>query len=421
MTGFISILKARGLFQDCSDEDGLSKLPAGTPFYVGFDPTAPSLQLGNLVPLIVTVHLAKAGMQPIILFGGATGAIGDPSGKNAERQLLPREVIDDNIRRHQATVEAILGRLSLKAQFVNNYDWTKELSVLDFLRETGKHFTVNYMIAKEVVKTRLQGEGISYTEFSYMLLQAYDFLRLYQDRGCRVQIGGSDQWGNITAGLELIRKKIQGEAFAFSIPLITDSEGKKFGKTAAGAVWLDPAMTSPYRFHQFWMNVPDADVIKYLRIFSFYSDSEVAELQNAMTASPEKREAQRALADSVCTLVHGPDATRDAKRCAEVLFGGSLSGLSPQQLEEIFQESPSSSISATKLQQLSYVDLLLASGLVKSKGDARRLIQSGGAYLNNERVSKLELQMSEAVGGSQEIIILRSGKKNYHLVRISGD
>lgn len=417
----LSPLRARGLVHDCSDEKAMLNLKPQDGFYVGFDPTAPSLQLGNLVPLVVTIHLAKAGLTPVLLFGGATGAIGDPSGKSAERQLLERATIESNIANHQRTVSGIFERLKIKPHFVNNYDWTKDISVLEFLRDVGKHFTVNYMVAKEVVKTRLGGEGISFTEFSYMLLQANDFLHLHQHHNCKLQIGGSDQWGNITAGLELIRRKIQGEAVAFSIPLLTDSQGKKFGKSEGGTLWLDPSATSPYRFHQFWLNVADADVGRYLRVFTFFEEDEIQALEKATKEAPEKRAAQNALADSVCSLVHGESATRDARRCAEVLFGGSLDGLSSQQLEEIFQDSPSSTLLRSQILKSSFAEILTTSGLVKSKGEAKRLIQNGGAYLNNQRVNDVDFQVSDDATLASGVLVLRSGKKQYHLVKVTND
>lgn len=414
---FVETLQWRGLLQDVSDLEGLKKLGTGTVFYVGLDPSAPSLQVGNLVPLIVSIHLARAGLKPIILFGGATGSIGDPSGKRAERPLLDRATIDENVRKHTATVAGIFKRANVEAQFVNNLDWTAPVSVIDFLREVGKHFTLSYMLGKEFVKTRVEDDSISYTEFSYMLLQAFDFLHLYQSKQCKIQMGGSDQWGNITAGLELIRKKIAGDAYAFSIPLITDSQGRKFGKSEGGAVWLDGGMTSPYKFHQFWLNVDDASAVKYLKIFSFLSPDEIAALEAKLRAAPEKREAQTALADAVTSLVHGEAGTQDAKRCAQVLFGGSLAGLSEQQLTDIFGEAPSTTVARGRIASLTVADLWVETKLAPSKSEARRLITSGGAYLNNERVSDPALTLSSAA--SQNILVLRSGKKNYHLVKIS--
>ncbi len=432
MTSFLEDLEWRGLVQDISDRDAILKAAPTYGFYVGYDPSAPSLQLGNLVPIIVSLRLAKAGLKAIQLFGGATGAIGDPSGRSQERQLLSRETIDLHVENHKRTVGAIFERQGVQATFVNNYDWTADMDVLEFLRDIGKHFTVNYMLAKEVVKTRMDGEGISFTEFSYMLLQSHDFLHLFQRHGCKLQIGGSDQWGNMTAGLELIRKKLQGEAFAFSIPLILDSQGKKFGKSEGGTLWLDPAATSPYRFHQFWLNVDDNDAIRYLKIFTFLSHDEINCLASAAKEHPEKREAQRALADSVCTIVHGEGATASAKRGAEVLFGGSLSGLGSEELLEIFRDVPSSSFPREQLIRLDILDVFAATGLTKSKGEARRLIANGGAYLNNERITNPDLHLSHVLSpvlspalspaGSNEnnLLVLRAGKKSYHLLKVSG-
>lgn len=411
-------LKGRNLLQDISDPELFTKLKPGDSFYVGFDPTAPALQLGNLIPLIVSIRLAKSGYRPIILFGGSTGAIGDPSGKNTERQLLERSVIDTNIQNHMKCVNSIFSRAGIKAEFVNNLDWTTSLTTLEFLRDIGKHFTVNYMLSKEVVKNRIEGEGISFTEFSYMILQAFDFLNLYQKHNCKLQIGGSDQWGNITAGLELIRKKIQGEAYAFSIPLITDSQGKKFGKSEGVAVWLDSSQTSPYKFHQFWLNIPDADIINYIRIFSFFDENKINDLETSLKKEPEKRAAQNSLADCMCDLVHGTEATKEARHSAEVLFGGSLDGLNSKQLEDIFEGAPSSSIKSEELSVLSFIDLLAVTKVAKSKSEARRLIENGGAYLNNKRITDINMKMSDSPEGTKDIMVIRSGKKNYHLVKI---
>ena len=412
-------LKWRGLIHDISDPLILNKLTGQDSFYVGYDPTAPSLHLGNFIPMKVSMHLARAGLKAIQLFGGATGAIGDPSGRNAERQLLERSIIDDNVKNHIRIVSAIFERAGATAEFVNNYDWTKELSTLDFLREVGKHFPINYMLAKEVVKARLDGEGLSFTEFSYMLLQANDFYHLYTTKDCKLQIGGSDQWGNITAGLELIRRKLQGEACALSFPLVLDSSGKKFGKSAGNAVWLDARYTSPYKFHQFWMNIEDADVIRYLKMFTFLDQPTIDGAESALKAAPEKREAQKLLADSVCSLVHGEDATRDAKRCAEVLFGGSLDGLPDSQLEDIFSDVPSSIVPAEKISGMTALEAFVTAGLAKSKGEARRLITSGGAYINNQRVSEPERSVKESIRlEKSKLLVLRSGKKNYSLLKI---
>lgn len=417
MTHFIDELRWRGLLHDITDEAGIRKLEAGSSFYVGFDPTAPSLQVGNLVALIAAIHIARSGIIPLILFGGATGAIGDPSGKNAERQLLDRQTIDNNLLFQTQQVRKIFERAGITPYFVNNLDWTRNVTILEFLRDIGKYFTVNYMLAKDVVKTRLDGEGISYTEFSYMLLQSFDFLHLFKERNCRLQLGGSDQWGNITAGLELIRKKLQGEAYALSWPLLTNAQGKKFGKSEGGAIWLDPERTSPFRFHQFWLQTEDADAARMLRIFTFLTAQEIEDLEQSTRTAPEQRRAQRALADAVCDLVHGPERTQEAKRSAEVLFGGSLDGIEDRRLEEIFADVPSSLLPRARIPGMKYVELLVECGLAKSKGEARRLVQNGGAYLNNQRVSDAELLVEGAAGGSA-LLILRSGKKAYHLVKL---
>ena len=409
----------RGLVQDISDPEALSKLKQGDVFYLGFDPSAPSLQVGNLVPLIVSIHLTKAGFNPILLFGGATGSIGDPGGRSSERNLLELEQVANNVKLQEQQARAIWQSAgsSIAPTFVNNIEWTKDITALSFLRDVGKHFTVNYMLAKDSIKSRLGGEGISYTEFSYMLLQAFDYLHLYQTKRCRLQIGGSDQWGNLTAGLELIRRKIQGEAYALSCPLITNSDGKKFGKSEGNAVWLDPSMTSPYKFHQFWLNVPDGDVIRLIKVFTFESKQRVDSIEAEMLAQPEKRAAQQLLADSVCTLVHGAQATIDAKRSADALFSGSLEGLSSAQLLELFKDAPTTTITEAQVRELDLLGLLSVT-VAKSKGEARRLVQGGGIYLDNARVSDEALKLKDTAIQKQGFIIIRSGKKNYHLVRL---
>ncbi len=410
----------RGLIQDISDPEALSKLKPGDAFYTGFDPTAPSFQVGNLVPLIVAIHLTKAGLKPILLFGGATGMIGDPGGKSAERNLLPLEQVAQNVNLQQTQAANLWrsARLDVTPEIVNNIDWTKNVSMLEFLRDVGKHFTVNYMLAKDSVKSRLSGDGISYTEFSYQLLQAFDFLHLYQNKNCKLQIGGSDQWGNITAGLELIRRKVQGEAYALSFPLITNSEGRKFGKSEGNAVWLSPKLTSPYKFHQFWLNVQDAEAIRLLKIFTLEPKEKIEEIEVLMKAAPEKRDAQRLLADSICTFVHGAQATADAKKCAQALFSGSLAELSNEQILEIFDDAPSSAVTRSQVEELDILTLV-STTVSKSKGEARRLVQAGGIYLDSERVTNETLKLKETAILSKGFVVLRSGKKNYHLVRLA--
>jgi tyrosyl-tRNA synthetase len=416
----IDELSWRGLVQDISDPEAFSKIKPGTACYVGFDPTAQSLQVGNLIQIIVSIHLTRAGLKPILLFGGATGMIGDPGGRSTERNLMSLEDVARNVERQAAQASAIWKNsgADVTPEVVNNIDWTKGVSYLEFLRDIGKHFTVNYMIQKDSVKTRLSGEGISYTEFSYMLLQAFDFLHLYQTKNCRLQFGGSDQWGNLTAGLELIRRKIQGEAYAFSVPLVTNAEGKKFGKSAGNAVWLDSSLTSPYQFHQFWLNVQDSEVIKLLKVFTFTPREEIERLERSMTEHPEKREAQKFLADAICDLVHGRAATEDAKRIAAALFGGSLEGLSDKQVLEALSDAPSTAVSRDQVASMDIVSLI-GSTLASSKGEARRLIQGGGIYLDSERVNEPTMSVSSTKLIEKGYIVLRSGKKNYHLVKLA--
>ncbi len=412
-------LRWRNLVQDTSDPEQIPILSKGTTFYVGFDPTAPSLQVGNLVPLLVSAHLAKQGLKPLILFGGSTGAIGDPSGKNKERQLLSKEELAANVEFQKQQVSEIYSRLSLKAEFVNNLDWTKDVTLLEFLRDYGKHFTVNYMMGKEVVKSRLESSGISYAEFSYMLLQAFDYLHLYETRDCKLQIGGSDQWGNITAGLELIRRKVQGDAYAFSFPLITDSNGKKFGKSEDGAVWLDPARTSPYKFHQFWLNISDEDALNHLKTFTFLTQDEITAIESQMKESPEKRHAQVTLADEICRLVHGEDALQSAKKSAEVLFGGSLDGIDDSALKEIFSDVPSVSLVKNEAMKLSLTEFFVQAGAANSNGEAKRLITGGGAYINQQRASSPGDALSDYLSSGSSLVILRSGKKKYFLAELT--
>lgn len=411
-------LSWRGLLQEVTDREGVLNLGKDDTFYIGYDPTAISLQLGNLVGVIVSIHLAKAGLSALQLFGGATGSVGDPSFRSNERQLMPREQIDANVFNHQRLIRSFFERSGVEVNFVNNYEWTAPVSILEFLRETGKYFTVNYMIAKEHVKTRLEGDGLSFTEFSYILLQAFDFLHLYQNNKCRLQIGGTDQWGNITAGLELIRKKIGGQAYALSFPLVTDSQGKKLGKTADGAIWLDANSTSPYQFHQYFLNTDDKDVVNLLKIFTFLERSEIEEIAKSVISAPERREAQKRLADEVCTLVHGKEATEAAKKSAQVLFGGSLEGLKQEDLESIFADVPSASISSAEYKEMGILDLITASKLVSSKSEGRRMIDSGAIYINNIRATSDHEKPSGASAPIGNLLVLRSGKKNYRLAKI---
>lgn len=411
-------LKSRGLIHDLSDPALFTELSPGSHFYVGIDPTAESLQIGNLIPLMVSIHLARAGYAAIILLGGATGSIGDPSGKSAERKLLDLERVHENTERIKQQVMALFQSAGVEATIVNNLDWTKDLQLLPFLRDVGKHLTVNYMIAKDVVKTRLEGDGISFTEFSYMLLQAHDFYHLYQKYNCRLQVGGSDQWGNITAGLELLRKKgAPDKVYAFSWPLLLDSQGKKFGKSEGQTLWLSSKMTTPYAFHQFWLNISDADVLRYMKIFTFLSADEIEQYSTCLAREPEKRAAQRALADAVTTLIHGAGSLSEAKRGASTLFASPFSEIHDAELEQIFGEVPSSEMKRDDF-HLPISELFVQVGLSTSKGEVKRLVDNGGAYVNDQRVAVPTTPASELIDTDRPFALLRSGKKKFHILRI---
>jgi tyrosyl-tRNA synthetase len=391
--------------------------------YTGFDPTADSLQVGNLVPIIGLARLQRFGHTPIAVAGGGTGMIGDPSGRAHERQLLTREQIEANVQGIKSQLARFLDFevTSNLAQIVNNADWLTSLSIMDFLRDVGKHFSVNYMTAKDSVKSRLEREeGISFTEFSYMLLQAYDFLYLFARYNCRLQAGGSDQWGNITAGVELIRRVRGEKAYGLVYPLITTADGSKLGKTEAGTIWLDHKRTSPYRFYQFWLNTDDRDVIRYLKYFTWLTRPQIEELDQALSGRPEERAAGRRLAREMTRMVHGETALAKAQQASQVLFGGQVSGLSVDVLQEIFTDVPSSDVPKLQLEGsgLPLVGLLVATGLASSKGDARRLIESGGIYLNNARVNDAAQAVSLADSIEGKLLLLRRGKKSYHLVRV---
>jgi len=377
-------------------------------FYVGFDPTAPSLHLGNLVQLVTAKRLQLAGHTPYALVGGATGMIGDPR-ESGERSLNSLDTVKEWVEKVHRQIEPYLDFQGPNAAtMVNNYDWTASLSTIDFLRDVGKHFPVNRMLARDVVKSRLEA-GISYTEFSYVLLQSMDFLNLYRDHGVRLQFGGSDQWGNLTGGVELIRRAVGGKAHAFATPLVTRSDGTKYGKTEGGALWLDEEMMSPYAFHQFWLNVEDEKVGELLRIFTFLSREEIEDLEARTEEKPFLRLGQKALADEVTTLVHDADETAHAKAAAAALFGsGDLRELRGETLAAALREAGATHA----VRGTAVVDLLVDTGLVKSKGDARRTITEGGAYLNNERITDVEHVPDEAdlIDGSW--LVLRRGKKN---------
>jgi len=416
-------LNWRGLVADCTDTAQLTnRLAAPTTLYCGFDPSADSLHVGNLVPLLALRRFQLLGHHPIAVAGGATGSIGDPSGKTQERQLLTKEVLERNI----ASVTQQLARLldfqtkENPARLVDNAWWTLGISYLEFLRDIGKHFSVNQMVAKESVRARMEDRdaGISYTEFSYMLLQAFDFYVLFRDHNCELQIGGSDQWGNITAGIDLCRKKLGKTVYGLTLPLITNADGSKFGKTEAGAVWLDPKRTSVYRFYQFWINTDDRDVIRYLKYFTFLPQEEIAALETKHAQNPGARAAHKALAKAVTDLIHSPEATAESIRASEILFGGNLDGVSEATFNDIVGEVPTKEIEKTRLDGagLSLVELLVHSGLCPSKGQARKDIEGGGVNLNNLRESSSTRAVTSRDLLFGKHVLLRKGKKNYVIV-----
>ena len=411
-------LEWRGLLAHSTDREALrAALTAGSvKFYVGFDPTAPSLHMGHLVQVVTARRLQQAGHTPYALVGGATGMIGDPKD-SGERSLNSLDVVKDWVEKVRGQIEPFLsfeGRNA--ATMVNNYDWTASLSTIDFLRDVGKHFPVNRMLGRDVVARRLES-GISYTEFSYVLLQSLDFLELHRQFGVTLQFGGSDQWGNLTAGVELIRRSDGGKAHAFATPLLTKTDGSKYGKTDGGALWLDPTLLSPYAFHQFWLNVEDDKVPEMLRVFTFLSRQEIEALEEQTREKPFLRAGQKMLADEVTTMVHGAHETEQAKAAAAALFGGGdLRELSPATLGAALVEAGVTEVAGTLA---SVTDLLVESGLAQSKGDARRTIGEGGAYLNNARVEDPELvpAADDLIGG--EWLVLRRGKKRFAGVRVA--
>jgi tyrosyl-tRNA synthetase len=415
----------RGLLYDSTPE--LKDLFASGPqtAYIGFDPTASSLHVGSLLPIMALARLQRFGHHPIALVGGGTGLIGDPSGKTAERQLQSAEQVAENLAGIQRQLEPFLDFTAKKnpARMVNNLDWLGSLGLIDFLRDVGKYFTVNYMLAKESVKRRIESEdGISYTEFTYMMLQAYDFLELSDRYGCNVQMGGSDQWGNIIAGTDLIRRARSRRAHGLVFPLVTNAAGTKFGKTEAGTIWLDPLRTSPYRFYQFWLNADDRDVVPYLKYFTWLGREEIAELERAHEADPGRREAHRRLAREVTSLVHGPTELANAERASDVLFGGALDDVSVDSLRDIFEDVPSTTLTRMALEGdgLGVLDLFSETGLAASKGEARRLVRSGGAFVNNTRVSDENDRVGVGTLIEGSLLVLRKGKRNYHLVHVEG-
>jgi len=411
-------LEWRGLINQVTDREGLEKLLAEemVSLYCGFDPTADSLHIGSLLPILTLRRFQLAGHRPIALVGGATGLIGDPSGKKSERTLNAKEVV---VQWSEKIKEQLSRFLDFEAEgnpaiIANNYEWIGELDVISFLRDVGKHFGLNYMLAKESVQSRIE-TGISFTEFSYMILQSFDFLKLYQKENCKLQIGGSDQWGNITAGLELIRKtEEEAKAFGLTIPLVTKADGTKFGKTESGTIWLDKEKTSPYEFYQFWINTDDRDVIKYLKYFTFLTKEEIGELEKQLQEAPEKRAAQKALAEEVTKLVHGEEALRQAVKISEALFSGSVSNLTADEIRQGFKDVPSFEYDG---EEVPLVELLVMSGVVSSKRQAREDLANGAIYVNGERVQDVNKVLTRDDRIEGQFTVIRRGKKKYHVIR----
>jgi tyrosyl-tRNA synthetase len=391
--------------------------------YIGFDPSAASLHVGSLLPVMCLARLQKFGHTPIAIAGGGTGLIGDPSGKTKERQLLSREQVEENLDGIKAQLSRFLDFSSKDnpAKIINNADWLAPITMMEFLRDVGKYFTVNNLLAKEAIKRRLESEeGISFTEFSYPLLQAYDYLVLHDRHNCTLQMGGSDQWGNIVAGIDLIRRLRGARAHGLVFPLVTTAAGVKFGKTEAGAVWLDAKLTSPYRFYQFWLNTDDRDAITYLKYFTWLSKEEIDAHAESVRNEPEKRSAQKELARRVTAMVHGETELEKALRASEVLFGKVIEGLGVQEILDIFADVPSTELEKSKLESLTVCDALVVSGLAPSKGEARRLVQGGGVSVNNRRVSdpRQAISSSDLIDG--QVLVLRKGAKHYHVIKIAG-
>lgn len=419
----------RGLIHQSTDAEHLPKWlnSDSRTLYAGFDPTADSLHVGHLMALLMLRRFQRAGHRPIALVGGATGMIGDPSGKSEERNLLSNDVLDANVQAIEVQMRRILdfdcGDRS--AVLVNNYDWLKDRGYLDFLRDVGKNFPVNVMLAKDSVKSRLnrddelQSGGLSYTEFSYMLLQAYDFVYLNEHFGCELQIGGSDQWGNVTAGIDLARRMRRVQLYGITCPLLLKSDGTKMGKTDRGALWLSAEKTSPYQFYQYWINIVDADAGTCLRFLTELDREEIEALDNLRAEKPEFRKSQEKLAEILTELVHGKDGLSSALQATAVFFGGRITDQDDAQLNEIFADVPSKELPRYRLagDGLNIVDALVGSGLAKSKSEARRTVEQGGAYVNNRRVESIETQLTEDHLAGRSVIVLRSGKKRYALLR----
>jgi len=426
MKNLIEELRWRGLVQDImpGTEEQLCKEP--TAGYVGFDPTADSLHIGSLIPIIVLIHIQKFGHKPIALVGGATGMVGDPSGKSEERNLLSTEVLHRNVASVRKQLEKFLdftAATANAAEMVNNYDWFKEISFLDFIRDTGKHISINYMMAKDSVRKRLEGEnGMSFTEFTYQLVQGYDFYWLYSHKKCRFQFGGSDQWGNIVTGTELIRRKCAGEAFAFTCPLLTKSDGGKFGKSEKGNVWLSPEKTSPYSFYQFWLNTADLDAERFLKIFTFLSKDEIEVFVDRHRGNEHQRILQKKLAEEVTRMVHSDIDYEFAVRASAILFSNdtaqTLKELSEEQLLQVMEGVPTIEISKAVFNgQIDIISFLADTQIFPSKGEARKMLAGGGLFINKEKVTGAETTLHERLLLNEKYLLIQKGKKNYYLVK----
>lgn len=418
VSGFFHELKDRGLIHQTTDEVALEKQlnEETVKLYVGFDPTADSLHIGHLLPVLMLRRFQQHGHVPIALVGGGTGMIGDPSFKDQERQLNTLDTVknwSESIK-HQLSRFIDFEDATNPAVIANNYDWLGETLLIDFLRDVGKHFTINYMMSKESVKRRIE-TGISYTEFAYQLLQAYDFLKLYETHGCLLQLGGSDQWGNITAGIELLRREKEVQGFGLTMPLITKADGTKFGKTEGNAVWLDAEKTTPYEFYQFWINTDDRDVIKFLKYFTFLSLEEIAAIETEFLAAPESRLAQKKLAEEVTSLVHGQEAYEQALRISQALFSGDIKGLSGEEIKQGFKGVPTYNV--TQEDDLALVELLITANVLPSKRQAREDIKNGAIYINGERIQELTYVISESDKIDGHLTVIRRGKKKYHLLQ----
>ncbi len=427
MKNVIEELLWRGLLHDIipGTEEQLLKEP--TTAYVGFDPTAESLHIGSLIPIIVLVHLQKFGHQPVALVGGATGMVGDPTGKSAERSMLSNDILEQNIAGIRKQLSKFIDFDSVqpnKALLVNNYDWFKNVLFLDFIRDAGKHITVNYMMAKDSVKKRLESEsGMSFTEFCYQLMQGYDFYRMFQEINCKLQFGGSDQWGNIVTGVELIRRKIGADAFAFTSPLLKKADGSKFGKSEGGNVWLDADKTSPYKFYQFWLNTADDDAERFLKIFTFLDKAEIENLAARNKGNEHERILQKRLAEEVTRFVHSEEELQFAIRASQILFSndtaGILQSLSEKQLLEMLDGVPTVHVESSSFFGKDVITILSESGVFSSKGEAKKMVANGGVFLNKEKLQQADLVMEKEILLQEKYLLIQKGKKNYYLLIVA--